>query len=87
MHDVSQVRFTWASPTHLYLLEEYAELQAATREQKAKPGLEEAIDRIQQVQAGWSAVVTGCSQLMNIDHCRSGTVSGAAGYEHVHILL
>lgn len=26
LHDVSYIKFTWASPTHLYLLEEYAEL-------------------------------------------------------------
>lgn len=49
--DLRHVHFAWANPNHMYILSEYAELQVATREQKAKPALEAVVDKIQKVRA------------------------------------
>lgn len=47
--ELSSVSFAHANPNHTYTLQEYGELQAATREQKAKPALDSIMDRIQKV--------------------------------------
>jgi dynein heavy chain len=47
--ELSSVSFAHANPNHTYMLAEYGELQAATREQKAKPALDGAVDKIQKV--------------------------------------
>ena len=57
--DIAAVKMSYCNPNHLYQLEEYADLQLATREQKAKPALEAIAEKIQQVGglcevAGWA---------------------------------
>lgn len=47
--ELSSVSFAHANPNHTYTLQEYGELQAATREQKAKPALDSIVDSIQKV--------------------------------------
>ncbi|KAK9828903.1 hypothetical protein WJX72_002692 [[Myrmecia] bisecta] len=47
--EVAGVKMSYTNPSHLYQLEEFADLQVATREQKAKPALEAIVEKIQQV--------------------------------------
>jgi hypothetical protein len=47
--ELRSVSFAHANPNHTYTLQEYGELQSATREQKAKPALDSIVDRIQKV--------------------------------------
>jgi len=49
VHDVQSVAFSWANHSHLYTLQEYADIQGATRDQKAKPALEAIAEAIQKV--------------------------------------
>jgi hypothetical protein len=46
---LAAVSFAHASANHTYTLQEYGELQAATRDTKSKPGLEAIADQIQKV--------------------------------------
>ena len=57
--DIAAVKMAYCNPNHLYQLEEYADLQLATREQKAKPALEAIAEKIQQV--GGLCKVAGCA--------------------------
>lgn len=43
------VNFMYANPNHLYSLQEFADLQMVTREQKARPALEGIVDEVQKV--------------------------------------
>jgi dynein heavy chain len=43
------VNFSYANPSHLYNLQEYSDLQATTRDQKARPALEQIVDEMQKV--------------------------------------
>eukprot|EP00878_Enallax_costatus_P031474 GHUV01034420.1.p1 GENE.GHUV01034420.1~~GHUV01034420.1.p1 ORF type:complete len:647 (+),score=200.09 GHUV01034420.1:874-2814(+) len=45
--ELRSVNLAWANPNHMYTLQEYGELQVATREQKAKPALDSIVDKIQ----------------------------------------
>eukprot|EP00201_Polytomella_parva_P020499 CAMPEP_0175042260 /NCGR_PEP_ID=MMETSP0052_2-20121109/2450_1 /TAXON_ID=51329 ORGANISM="Polytomella parva, Strain SAG 63-3" /NCGR_SAMPLE_ID=MMETSP0052_2 /ASSEMBLY_ACC=CAM_ASM_000194 /LENGTH=3805 /DNA_ID=CAMNT_0016305023 /DNA_START=33 /DNA_END=11446 /DNA_ORIENTATION=+ len=47
--EIRRIPFATANPNHLYTLQEYADLQAATREHKAKPALENIVDKVQKV--------------------------------------
>lgn len=49
VNELSSVSMAWANPNHLYQLDEYADLQVVTREQKAKPALETVVEKVQQV--------------------------------------
>lgn len=61
--ELSSINFAYANPNHTYTLQEYGELQAATREQKTKPALESIVDRIQKVRHPLSQGVklAGCT--------------------------
>eukprot|EP00798_Chlamydomonas_sp_ICE-L_P012760 gene12760-16011_t len=48
-NEIRMVNFTTANPNHLYNLQDYAELQITTREQKARPALETIVDKMQKV--------------------------------------
>ncbi|KAF5838995.1 dynein heavy chain, N-terminal region 2-domain-containing protein [Dunaliella salina] len=47
--ELKNVSFTSYNPTHLYTLQEWADLQTSTREQKARPMLESIVEKIQHV--------------------------------------
>lgn len=49
--ELSSASFAHANSNHTYTLQEYGELQSATREQKAKPALDSIADRIQKVRS------------------------------------
>jgi len=48
-NDLRNVSFTSYNPSHLYTLQEWADLQTSTREQKARPMLESIVEKIQHV--------------------------------------
>lgn len=57
VNELSIVSMAWANPNHLYQLDEYADLQVVTREQKAKPALENVVEKVQQVR---------CTQILRL---------------------
>lgn len=68
--ELRSVSFTHANPNHTYTLQEYGELQAVTREQKAKPALDGVVDRIQKVRPCVAADMLGhCSSVLGANAC------------------
>jgi hypothetical protein len=61
--ELRSVSFAHANPNHTNTLQEYGELQAVTREQKAKPALDGIVDRIQKVHR--------CLAVALLSHCSS----------------
>jgi hypothetical protein len=49
--ELMEVQLAASSVAHLVSLPEFTDLQAATREQKAKPALENIVERLQKVRA------------------------------------
>lgn len=51
VNEIQSISFSWAKDSHVYTLQEYADIQVATREQKAKPALEQLAENITKVRA------------------------------------
>ena len=47
--EVRAINFAYASPTNIYVLHEYAELQQETQDKKARPQLDAIADKIQRI--------------------------------------
>lgn len=78
--ELSSASFAHANPNHTYTLQEYGELQSATREQKAKPALDSIADRIQKVHSHTNAH-TSSDKRSNVHlvlAARAGTTQHAA---------
>ena len=59
--ELREVPLAAASVGHLVSLPEFSELQAATREQKAKPMLESVVERLQKVRGGPGAAAAAAT--------------------------
>jgi hypothetical protein len=79
--ELRSASFAHANPNHTYTLQEYGELQAVTREQKAKPALDGIVDRIQKVRP--------CVAADLLSHCSSilGTNAYASWHRIVQVTM